>query len=282
MWHNKSNLMANNLSLDEKATVIHALAEGAAIRAVERMTGIHRDTIMRLGVKVGENCAAIMDSEMRNLQTKLLQFDEIWGFVGMKQKHTKPADRRDGKGDCWTFVAVDAESRMVPAFHVSSTRRKYDAVAFCEDVAARMTDRVQISTDALKSYADAVERGFGADADYGQILKIYGEQDVNEARRYSPARLVEVKRSIVSGQPDEALISTSYVERQNLTMRMHMRRLTRLTNAFSKKLENFRAAVSLHFAYYNFVRLHKSLRCTPAMAGGVTDHVWTVRDLIEA
>ena len=274
--------MSYNLSSEKQTAVISALAEGSSIRSIERITGIHRDTIMRLGVRVGERCAEIMDSQMRNLDTRILQFDEIWGFIGKKQKHTNAEDRGDGMGDCWTFVAIDAESRMVPAYLVSSTRRKHDAVEFCEDVAARMNHRVQISTDALKSYADAVERGFGADADYGQILKVYGEQNVNEARRYSPAKLVSVNRHVISGQPAPALISTSYVERQNLTMRMHMRRLTRLTNAFSKKFENFRAAVSLHFAYYNFVRLHKSLRCTPAMAGGVTDHIWTVRDLIAA
>ena len=171
---------------------------------------------------------------------------------------------------------------MVPAFHVSSTWNKYDATVFCEDVATRMNQRVQISTDALKSYVDAIERGFGADADYGQIVKVYGENDLNETRRYSPAKLVEVNRFVVSGEPDETLISTSYVGRQNLTMRMHMRRLTRFTNAFSKKFENFRAAVALHFAYYNFVRLHKTLRCTPAMAGGVASRVRTVQNLIAA
>jgi IS1 family transposase len=217
---------------------------------------------------------------MRNLETKVLQFDEIWGFIGMKQKPTSASDRNAGMGDVWTFVAVDAETRMVPAYLVSSTRRKHDAVQFCDDVASRVSGRVQISTDALKSYADAVERGFGAEADYGQILKVYGQQDLNESRRYSPAKLVSVIREVVSGQPDESLISTSYVERQNLTMRMHMRRLTRLTNAFSKKFENFQAAVSLHFAYYNFVRIHKTLRMTPAMAGDVPDRVWTVQDLI--
>jgi IS1 family transposase len=272
--------MSNNLSPEKQTAVISSLAEGSSIRSIERITGIHRDTIMRLGVKVGQRCGEIMDSQMRNLETRVLQFDEIWGFCGMKQKHTSAEDRSAGKGDVWTFVAIDAETRMVPAYLVSSTRRKYDAVQFCEDVAARMTQRVQISTDALKSYADAVERGFGADADYGQILKVYGQQDANEARRYSPAKLVSVNREVVSGRPDESLISTSYVERQNLTMRMHMRRLTRLTNAFSKKFENFQAAVSLHFAYYNFCRIHKTLRCTPAMAGDVTDHVWTVQDLI--
>ena len=272
--------MSNNLTPEKQITVISSLAEGSSIRSIERITGIHRDTIMRLGVKVGENCAKIMDSKMRELETRVLQFDEIWGFVGKKQKHTTAEDRKGCKGDVWTFVAIDAETRMVPAYLVSSTRRKHDAVQFCEDVAARMTQRVQISTDALKSYADAVERGFGADADYGQILKVYGQTDVNEARRYSPAKLISVNREVIAGQPDDALISTSYVERQNLTMRMHMRRLTRLTNAFSKKFENFQAAVSLHFAYYNFVRIHKTLRMTPAMAGDVTDRIWTVQDLI--
>ena len=237
---------------------------------------------MRLGVRVGERCAEIMDSQMRNLKARVLQFDEIWGFVGKKQKRATKEDRSAGLGDVWTFVAIDAESRMVPAYFVSSTRRKYDAVEFCEDVASRLNGRVQISTDALKSYADAIERGFGAEADYGQILKVYGDQNLNDARRYSPAKLVKVERSIVSGQPDPALISTSYVERQNLTMRMHMRRLTRLSNGFSKKIENFQTAVALHFGYYNFVRIHKTLRCTPAMAGGVTDHVWTVPELIAA
>ncbi len=274
--------MSNNLSNEKQAAVFTALAEGNSIRSIERMTGIHRDTVMRLGVRIGQKCGEIMDSQMRNLETRVLQFDEIWGFCGKKQKHANAADRAEGKGDVWTFVAIDAESRMVPAYLVSPTRRKHDAVQFCDDVAARVSGRVQISTDALKSYADAVERGFGADADYGQILKIYGQADVNEARRYSPAKLVRINREVVSGRPDESLISTSYVERQNLTMRMHMRRLTRLTNAFSKKFSNFQAAVSLHFAYYNFVRMHKSLRMTPAMAGGVTNRIWTVQDLIAA
>jgi hypothetical protein len=214
--------MSNNLSIEKQTAVISALAGGSSIRSIERITGIHRDTIMRLGVRIGEKCAEIMDSEMRNLDTKILQFDEIWGFVGMKQKRTSFSDRREGKGDVWTFVAIDAVSRMVPAFYVSNTRRKHDAITFCDDVAARMNQRVQISTDALKSYADAIERGFGAEADYGQIVKVYGEADMNEARRYSPAKLVEVNKQVISGAPDESLISTSYVERQNLTMRMHM------------------------------------------------------------
>ncbi len=274
--------MSNNLSTEKQAAIVHSLAEGNSIRSIERMTGVHRDTIMRLGLRVGEGCAAVMDSEMRGLNCRVIQMDEIWGFCGMKQKRTDAEDRRAGMGDVWTFVAIDAESRMVPAYLVSNTRRKYDATAFCEDLASRLNQRVQISSDALKSYADAVERGFGANVDYGQVVKVYGQEDIAAQRRYSPAKLVGIHKEVVTGLPDEALISTSYVERQNLTMRMHMRRLTRLTNGFSKKIENFRAAVGLHFGYYNFVRVHKSLRCTPAMAGGVTDHIWTVPELMEA
>jgi transposase-like protein len=274
--------MANILSPEKQTAVISALAEGNSIRSIERMTGIHRDTIMRLGVKVGENCAKIMDAQMRNLPCKVIQMDEIWGFVGKKQKNASLEDRRAGEGDVWTFVAIDAETRMVTNFLVASTRDKYTATCFVEDLAERITERPHLSTDALNAYTDAIERGFGADADYGQVVKIYGNADLAEQKRYSPAKLTEVKKKIIFGNPDERLISTSYVERQNLTMRMHMRRLTRLTNAFSKKFYNFKAAVALHFAYYNFVRIHKSLRMTPAMAAGITDHVWTVQEIMEA
>ncbi|HKP03022.1 MAG TPA: IS1 family transposase [Chthoniobacterales bacterium] len=207
--------------------------------------------------------------------------DEIWGFVGMKQRHATPEDRAKGFGDVWTFVAIDVESRMVPAYLVGQ-RDGYHADTFVEDLASRLNARPQISSDAMAAYADAVERGFGANADYGQLVKIYGAVEISEQRRYSPAKLIDARKVIVAGNPDESLISTSYVERQNLTMRMHMRRLTRLTNGFSKKRENFRAAVSLHFGYYNFVRVHKTLRMTPAMAGGVTDHIWTVPELMES
>lgn len=271
--------MANNLSIEKQVAVVNALAEGNAIRAIERMTGIHRDTVMRLGIRAGENCAKIMDREMRNLNCRVLQMDEIWGFIGKKRTNTSPSDRANGLGDCWTFVCIDAETRMVPAFHVGQ-RDSWNADIFCEDVASRMTEHVQISTDALIAYAGAIGREFGAQADHGQIVKVYGTDDLNGARRYSPPKLIEVRKSIVSGNPNMDLVSTSYIERQNLTMRMHMRRLTRLTNAFSKKRENFKAAVALHFGYYNFVRSHKTLRMTPAMAGGVTDHAWTIEELI--
>lgn len=282
-WHNKSTRkrMAYNLSPEKQTAVVHALAEGNSIRAIERQTGIHRDTIMRLGVKIGKGCAVVMDATMRHLDCRVLQLDEIWGFIGMKQKRTTPEDRGAGMGDAWTFVAIDAESRMVPTFLVG-LRDGYYANMFVEDLASRLNERPQLSTDGLAAYVDAIERGFGAEVDYGQVVKIYGAADINDQRRYSPAQLVEVKKRVIAGAPDEKLISTSYIERQNLTMRMHMRRLTRLTNGFSKKLENFKAAVALHFGYYNFVRIHRSLRMTPAMAGGVTNHIWTVPELMEA
>jgi len=181
----------------------------------------------------------------------------------------------------WTFVAIDVDSRMVPAFMVGK-RDSYTANSFVEDLACRVNGRPQISTDALKAYKEAVERGFGANVDYGQVIKIYKDVQLSGQRTYSPPVCIGAERHVIAGNPDRDEISTSYVERQNLTIRMHMRRLTRLTNGFSKKFENFRAAAGLHFGYYNFVRVHKSLRMTPAMAGGVTDHIWTVPELIEA
>lgn len=274
--------MANVLPLEKQIAVIGALAEGQSIRAIERLTGIHQDTICRLGVRVGNACAKIMDEKMRGLACAKIQMDEIWGFVGKKQKNLRPGDAARGLGDVWTFVAIDADTRMVPSYFVGK-RDSYSANTFVEDLAARLdSQRVQVSSDALVAYVDAVERGFGASADYGQIVKTYGDSDMQAQRRYSPPEIVRIQRRVISGAPEQKSISTSYIERQNLTMRMHMRRLTRLTNAFSKKLENFKAAVGLHFAYYNFVRVHKSLRMTPAMAGGVTDHIWSIADLVEA
>lgn len=273
--------MANILPFEKQVAVIGALAEGQSMRAIERLTGIHCDTICRLGVRVGNACEKIMDEQMKNLNCTTIQADEIWGFVGKKQKNLRPGDARRGLGDVWTFVAIDAETRMVPAYRVGK-RDSYTANCFVEDLAGRLNDRVQISTDGLAAYVEAIERGFGANVDYGQIVKTYGASDIEAQRRYSPPQIVSIKRHVIAGNPVNDLISTSYIERQNLTMRMHMRRLTRLTNAFSKKLDNFKSAVSLHFAYYNFVRFHKTLRMTPAMAGGVTDHVWTIADLVEA
>ena len=271
--------MANVLNTDKQIAIIAALAEGSSIRDIERMTGVHRDTIMRLGVKVGQGCTRLMDKEMRELDCGRLEMDEIWGFVGKKDRNVKPGDI--DKGSVWTFCAIDAETKLVPAFKVGD-RDSATADAFMQDVAGRMKNRLQISTDGLNAYVAAIEKAFGGDVDYAQIVKTYGAQEVNGVRRYSPPEFVSCEKKVINGLPKCDLISTSYVERLNATTRHHMRRLTRLTLAFSKKLENFEAAVGLHFAYYNFVKRHNTLRCTPAMAAGVTSSFWKVGDLVEA
>jgi IS1 family transposase len=218
---------------------------------------------------------------MRDLSCKLLQFDEIWGFVGKKQRHVRETDSSD-YGDIWTFCAIDAETKLVPSFKCGK-RDLVTAKAFVGDVAARMKNRVQISSDGLKAYVDSVEQVFGADVDYAQIIKTYiaDSSSENPERKYSPPRIGSAEKFLITGNPDKNLVSTSYVERLNATTRLHMRRLTRLTLAFSKKLENFEAAVALHFAYYNFVKIHKTVRCTPAMAAGVEKSLWAVGDLID-
>jgi len=272
--------MANVLNTDKQIAIIAALAEGSSIRAIERMTGIHRDTIMRLGVKVGQGCTALLDAKMRNLSCNRIEIDEVWGFVGKKEGHVKPGDDPQ-LGNAWTFCAIDAETKLVPAFSVESHRSQQATTAFMKDVASRMRNRLQVSTDSWKSYRDAVESAWGSDVDYAQIVKVYG-RDEREQHRYSPPEVIGSEKTVIQGMPDYELISTSYVERLNATTRLHMRRLTRLTLAFSKKMDNFKAAVGLHFAYYNLVRRHNTLRCTPAMAAGVEKTFWTVADLVEA
>jgi IS1 family transposase len=273
--------MANVLDMDKQIAVIGALAEGSSIRSIERMTGIHRDTIMRLGVRVGNGCAKVLDAKMRNLSCNYLEFDEIWGFIGKKEKHVSVNDDSRECGDVWTFCAVDAETKLVPAFKVGK-RDSATANAFVQDVADRMAYRVQISTDGLAAYVAAMENAFGANVDYAQIIKTYGHEEFSNNRRYSAPDFVSAEKKVITGNPDMRRVSTSYIERLNATTRLHMRRLTRLTLAFSKKRENFEAAVALHFAYYNFVMRHNTLRCTPAMAAGVEQGFWDVGQLIEA
>lgn len=273
--------MANILSVDKQIAVISALAEGSGIRQIERITGVHRDTIMRLGVRVGKGCQSLLDRKMRNLPCKQLQFDELWGFIGKKQRHVRPDDNPE-LGDVWTFCAIDSNTKIVPSFKVGK-RDLATANLFVSDVASRMSNRVQISSDALRAYVDAVELAFGANVDFAQIIKTYVTDDsIVPERRFSAPEIVITEKKSVTGFPDLSLASTSHVERLNGTTRLHMRRLTRLTYAFSKKLENFEAAVGLHFAYYNFVKRHNTLRCTPAMAAGIERDFWTVRDLVEA
>jgi IS1 family transposase len=256
--------MANVLNTDKQIAIIGALAEGSSIRSIERITGVHRETIMRLGVKIGNGCAAVMDSTMRNLPCNRLEMDEIWGFVGKKDKNVRVGE--DAVGSVWTFCAIDAETKLVSAFKVGD-RSITNAKAFVHDVANRMAHRVQISTDGLNAYVSAIESAFGGEVDYAQIIKTYGHEEATNNRRYSAPDFVSSEKIIHVGNPDVGLISTSYVERLNATTRLHMRRLTRLTLAFSKKRENFEAAVALHFAHYNFVKRHSTIRCTPAMSG---------------
>ena len=269
----------NRLNLTRRTQVVNCLVEGNSIRSTERLTDTHRDTIMRLMVQVGEGCAALMDQQMHDLSCERIQVDEIWSYVQKKQRWVTPDDDRQRVGDMWTFVALDPDTKLVPAYRVGK-RTLPNAVAFMNDLSERLDNRVQLSSDALRAYVDAVERAFGADVDYGKLVKFYEAEPIGSGR-YSPPRVKYAKRTVIAGNPDQAHISTSLVERQNLTMRMSMRRFTRLTNAFSKKRENLEAAVSLHFAHYNFVRLHKTLRVTPAMASGVSDRLWSLEELVD-
>jgi IS1 family transposase len=255
----------NRVPLARRVQVINCLVEGNSIRSTERMTGTHRDTICRLLVEVGEGCAKLMDEQMRELSCRRIEVDEIWAYVGKKQRHLTPLDDPRRVGDQYTFVALDPESKLIPAYRVGK-RDLPTATAFITDLSERLANRIQLSSDALAAYVEATERAFGADIDYGQVVKFYEAEPVGRGR-YSPPHVVGAERSVI--------------ERQNLTMRMSMRRFTRLTNAFSKKVENLRAAVSLHFAHYNFVRVHRSLRVTPAMEAGVSDRLWSLDELVE-
>jgi IS1 family transposase len=274
--------MANVLSKDKQIQVIAALAEGCSMRALTRMTGIHRSAVARVALNVGQGCARLLDEKMRDLTCNYLQFDEIWGFIGKKEKHVSFNDDPT-LGDVWTFCAVDSETKIVPAYRVGK-RNHVTANAFVSDVASRIKNRPQISSDGLRSYIEAVENAFGSEVDYGMAIKQYGADSGqhHQERRYSAPEVTSIDRRVVAGRPEMDLISTSHVERLNGTTRNHVKRLARLTYAFSKKLEYFEAAVALHFAYYNFVRTHGALKMTPAMFAGIEKDFWSVGDLVEA
>lgn len=275
--------MANILSNEKRAQVLSVLCEGMGINAATRITDVSKNTVLKLLADVGEICAKYQDEVMRGLKPERVECDEIWSFVGMKQKNV-PEDLRGtfGIGDVYTWTAIDAKTKLIPCWHVG-TRDAESAYEFIHDLASRLANRIQLTTDGHKAYLEAVEDAFGANIDFAQLVKMYGTQGQTkeESRRYSPAECTGIEKKVITGNPNFKDISTSYVERQNLTMRMHMRRFTRLTNAFSKKLENHMHAISVYFMFYNFCKIHKSLRVTPAMAAGITDHVWDVIDIVK-
>jgi len=266
------------LPMDKAESILKLLVEGMSLRSIERVTGVHRDTIMRLLLLAGERCQQFMDAKMRNLNSRYLQVDEIWTFVGKKRRVVRDGDAPE-MGDQWVYVAIDAETKLVPSFRIGK-RVRPDTWAFLTDLYQRLDNRVQLTTDGLNHYTVTVPECFGTDVDFAQLVKLFEGTGHGPDARYSPPRITEVISKVRIGKPDPDQISTSFVERQNLTMRMQMRRLTRLTNAFSKKLSHLKAAVALHFAFYNFCRVHSSLRVTPAMESRISDHVWSVKELI--
>lgn len=268
----------NKLPLAKRAQIIRCLVDGNSIRGTARICDCVKNTVIRVLVEVGEACSAYQNEHLRNLNCRRLQVDEIWSFVGAKAKNV-PAHRKGEAGDIWTWVALDADTKLVPTWFVGN-RDSQAAMVLMDDLAKRLAHRVQLTADGHKAYVEAVEGAFGADIDFAQLTKLYGAVPEAMKGRYSPAECVGIRKTKVEGNPDPAHISTSYVERQNLTVRMGMRRFTRLTNAFSKKAENHALAVSLHFMFYNFARIHQSLRVTPAMAAGVTDRLWSVEDIV--
>jgi IS1 family transposase len=265
----------NRLSNPDRARVVAALVEGNSIRATCRMTNVSKPTILKLLADLGKVCAAYHDEHVRGLQSKRIQCDEIWSFVGAKMKNVKE-ENADKQGDVWTWTALDADSKLIVSW-LAGQRGPAWAKAFMEDVASRVASRIQITTDGLRAYAEAVEGAFGFD-DYAMLIKLYGNDSFDT--KYSPGECIGTQSAILAGNPDPKHISTSFVERQNLTMRMSMRRFTRLTNGFSKKIENHEAAIALHFMHYNFCRIHKTLRVTPAMEAGLAGHVWSIEELV--
>lgn len=266
----------NKLPLKTRAMILNLLCEGSSMRAIARLTGVSFNTVSKLLIDAGKVCAAYHDENVRNVKAERIQCDEIWSFTYAKQKNVKTAKSApEGAGDTWTWTAIDADSKLIVSYLVGGRDAGY-ANAFMADVGERLANRVQLTTDGHKAYLEAVEGAFGADVDYAQLIKMYGNAPDSFKGRYSPAECTGIKKRAVEGDPDHKHISTSYVERQNLTMRMHMRRFTRLTNAFSKKFENHVHMVSLYTVFYNFCRIHKTLRVTPAMEAGLTD---TLHDL---
>ncbi|OGL26676.1 MAG: transposase [Candidatus Rokubacteria bacterium RIFCSPLOWO2_12_FULL_73_47] len=272
----------NRLPLTRRSQILGMLAEGSSLRSASRLADVSINTVTKLLVDVGAACEQYQDKVLRNLKCKRIQCDEIWSFVYAKAKNVPESMAGAfGVGDVWTWVAIDADSKLVPSWAVGR-RDGFTAQAFIHDLADRLATRVQLTTDGHKVYLEAVEGAFGSEIDYAMLVKLYEGDSGKQApaeRRYSPAVCTGAREQRIAGNPDPAHVSTSYVERQNLTMRMSMRRFTRLTNAFSKKVDNHKAMIALHYMHYNFARIHKTLRVTPAMEAGVTDHVWSLEEI---
>jgi IS1 family transposase len=270
----------NVLPFETQTRIVASLVEGNSIRATERLTDVHRDTVMRLGVKIGEACGNLHRARMRNLQVALLEFDEQWDFIGKKRRNVKEGDAAE-MGDVWFFTALASTQKAIISYVVGK-RTAENTNAMVADVRARVVNRPQITADGFPAYPDAIDTAFNRDVDFAVIEKHYQAPVANDAaHRYSPSTIRSMEKTRMRGNPKMELASTSYVERFNLTTRMQVRRCTRLTNGFSKKLENHAAALALYVAHYNFCRWHESIRCTPAMALGITDHIWTIGELIE-
>ncbi len=271
----------NKLSTEERTRVVAALLEGNSLRSTTRMTCVHRSTILKLLAELGDACSQFQHKTLRNLPCKRIQADEIWSFVYAKEKHCTPEMKADGAGDCWVWVGMDADTKLAVSW-MAGSRDAGCAHTFVQDLASRLANRVQLTTDGHHAYLTAVADAFEDDIDYARLIKQYGPSPdgVGTARRYSPPECTGTRKMVVTGNPDTKHVSTSFIERQNLTMRMSMRRFTRLTNGFSKKIENHIHQLSLHYMWYNFGRVHQTLRVTPAMAAGVSDHVWSIAEII--
>ncbi|WP_339631019.1 DDE-type integrase/transposase/recombinase [uncultured Sneathiella sp.] len=272
----------NKLDIKTRTLIIRLLVEGNSIRATSRIADVSKNTVNKLLINAGRACSKYHDEHVRNVNASVIQCDEIWSFTYAKQKNVKTATAApEGAGDTWTWTAIDSDSKLILSYLVGGRDSEY-AMAFMDDLRGRLANRVQLTTDGHKAYLEAVEGAFGGDVDYAQLIKIYGGPSGNKGheKKYSPAECAGIRKTLVEGEPDKALVSTSHIERQNLTMRMHMRRFTRLTNGFSKKVENHAYAVALHFMYYNYVRVHQTLKVSPAMQAGLTDRLWDIKDIV--
>ncbi|HEY6618635.1 MAG TPA: IS1 family transposase [Steroidobacteraceae bacterium] len=271
----------NKLDREARSRILHLLCEGNSIRAVTRLTGASKKAVSKLMVDAGQAADWYQDRVFRNLTCKRVQVDEIWAFVYAKQKNVPLANKAPPQaGDVWTWTAIDADTKLIPSWHVGA-RDSDAAIIFMDDLASRLANRVQLTSDGHKAYLEAVEGAFGSDIDYAMLVKLYGPSSELAKGRYSPAECIGARKVPIEGEPDPKHISTSYAERSNLNIRMHTRRFTRLTNAFSKKVENHAHSVALFAMYYNFVRIHKTLKVTPAMAAGVTSRLWEIGDIVD-